>query len=101
MTLPEGQTVTSEGCFLDVVPDRSLVFTDALRAGFRPSDDAFMTVRITLVPSELGTLYHAHVMHPSPEAREAHEAMGFAEAWGTTLDQLEDLALSLDTPPLF
>lgn len=101
MKMPGGDTVTSRGCFLEVVPERSLVFTDALLPGFRPGDDPFMTVRITLVPSELGTLYHAHVLHPTAQAREEHESMGFAEGWGTALDQLEELAQSLDAPPLF
>lgn len=101
MRFPGGETLTSTGCILEVIPERMLVFTDALQAGFRPGDDPFMTVRINLIPSELGTLYHAHVMHATAAARDDHAAMGFAESWGAALDQLEDLALTLDDPPLF
>jgi uncharacterized protein YndB with AHSA1/START domain len=101
MDLPDGARVTSTGCVLQVIPGQSLVFTDALTEGFRPAAAPFMTVRITLLPSDLGTLYHAHVLHHGAEARAEHVAMGFEDGWSEALAQLEDLALGLDAPPLF
>ena len=34
---PEGQDHPNVGCYLEIVPNRKLVWTDALEAGFRPS----------------------------------------------------------------
>lgn len=99
--IPDGDPLTSRGCFLAVIPSQLIVFTDTLLAGFRPAPAPFMTVRITLLPSELGTLYHAHVMHASPEDREEHAASGFETGWNTALDQLEALTATLNAPPLF
>lgn len=101
LALPDEATVTSRGCFLEVVPEQGLVFTDTLLPGFRPAPDPFMTVRITLVPSETGTLYHAHVLHPDADTRAAHLQMGFEADWTAALDQLEELLDTLDAPPLF
>lgn len=101
MEMPGGEPLTSTGCFLEAIPAQSIVFTDTLLPGFRPAPSPFMTVRITLLPSELGTLYHAHVMHPSPEDRDEHAASGFETGWNTALDQLESLTATLNTSPLF
>lgn len=96
MRLPDGTEIPGDGCFLLADHPRRLVFTDAMRAGFRPTSEAFMTVDVTLTPADGGTLYHAHVMHPDRAARDRHEEMGFREGWGTTLRQLDALASGLE-----
>lgn len=95
MRLPDGTEMPSEGCFLEVVPERRLVFTDAMTAGWRPGDAPFMTAAIDLAPTATGTRYSAHVMHRDAAARARHEEMGFAGGWGTALEQLGALAHSL------
>jgi len=52
---PEGQDLPSEGCYLEIVPEGRLVFTDALRAGFRPAENPFFTAVITIEPHAEGT----------------------------------------------
>ena len=93
MRSPEGQDHPNDGCYLEVVPNRKLVWTDALEAGFRPSRwDAHLgfrfTASIVLEPLGKGTKYTAIVMHSDPESRQKHDAMGFQDGWGKALDQL-------------
>ena len=95
MRLPDGSEPEGEGCVLVADPAARLVWTDTLAPGFRPMPGGFMVVDITLTAQDGGTLYRAHVMHPDATARAAHEKMGFAEGWGTTLEQLDALSASL------
>jgi uncharacterized protein YndB with AHSA1/START domain len=88
MRSPEGQEFPSEGCYLEVVPNRRLVFTDALLSGYRPSGQAFFTCVLTLDPTPAGTRYTAVAMHANAEDKKKHEEMGFHTGWGTCLDQL-------------
>src|SRR5712664_3591203 len=37
MRSPEGQTFPNVGCFLEIVPNRKLVWTNALAPGYRPA----------------------------------------------------------------
>jgi uncharacterized protein YndB with AHSA1/START domain len=37
MRSPEGQEFSNTGCYLDVIPNRKLVWTNALDPGFRPA----------------------------------------------------------------
>ena len=84
------------------MPNQRLVWTDALRPGYRPSDSPFasgplthLTVFVTLEPEGTGTRYVATVLHGDEAARKQHEEMGFYEGWGTTLDQLVALAKTM------
>ncbi len=88
MLSPEGQEFPNVGCFLEVVTNERLVFTDTLLPGFRPAEKPFMTAIITLEPKGKGTRYTATVLHASEANRKQHEEMGFAEGWGKALDQL-------------
>jgi uncharacterized protein YndB with AHSA1/START domain len=94
---PNGEAPPAEpGCFLEVVPERRLVFTDALGPGFRPRQEAFMTGVLELAPLPGGgTRYVAMALHADAEARARHAAMGFDEGWGKALDQLVALARTL------
>lgn len=92
MRSPEGEAFPMTGCYLEVVPERRLVWTVALGPGYRPAagdgHGPLMTARITLEPVAGGTHYRAVCLHRTDEDRKAHEAMGFQEGWGRTLDQL-------------
>jgi len=88
MTGPAGESMYNEGCYLRVVPQQKLVFTDALGPGFRPKGTGFMTATILLERAGSGTRYVALVTHATAEARKQHEDMGFSEGWGKALEQL-------------
>lgn len=98
MRSPEGQDFNNVGCYLEVVPNRRLTWTDALAPGFRPANptgDFFaFTASISLEPQGAGTKYVAHAMHKDPQGRRRHEEMGFQQGWGKALDQLVAYAKS-------
>jgi uncharacterized protein YndB with AHSA1/START domain len=86
---PAGEVMDSTGCFLEVVPGRRLVFTDALGPGYRPKEAPFMTAIISIEPDGRGgTRYVATALHRDEATRKSHEDMGFHTGWGTALDQL-------------
>lgn len=88
MRSPEGEEHPNKGCYLEVVPGERLVFTDALRAGFRPGGGGFMTGIIEIFAEGEGTRYRATALHSDAETRAKHEEMGFHAGWGAALDQL-------------
>lgn len=99
MQSPEGQNFPNMGCYLEVIPNQKLVWTNALEPGFRPASqpektpghecaEFALTAVILLELHEKGTKYKALVMHANKQARIQHEKMGFQEGWGTALDQL-------------
>jgi uncharacterized protein YndB with AHSA1/START domain len=95
MRSPEGEDFPNVGCYLDIVENRRLVWTDALQPGFRPSmptrfaaDFGFMTGMILIEPKGKGTHYTAIAMQKDEASRRKHEEMGFYDGWGTVLDQL-------------
>ena len=92
MRSPEGQEMPNPGVFLDVVPNRRLVLTDAFVRAWEPSAKPFMTVELSFAPEGNGTSYTALVHHWTVEDREAHEKMGFHAGWGQCTDQLAALA---------
>lgn len=78
-----------EGCFLDIVPERRMVWTTALAECWRPVEPWLaLTAIITFEPEGKGTRYASRVLHKSPADSRKHEEMGFYEGWGTTIDQL-------------
>lgn len=91
MRAPDGTDMPNEGIFLEVVPNRKLVFTDAFKAGWIPQDP-FMLVIVTFEPEGTGTRYTARVRHWSEETLKRHEAMGFHEGWGIVAGQLAEIA---------
>jgi uncharacterized protein YndB with AHSA1/START domain len=92
---PDGTEMPNRGVYLEVVPNRKLVFTDAYTAAWEPSAKPFMTVILTFEDRAGKTKYTARVLHWTVADREAHEKMGFHEGWGIATDQLEALAQTL------
>lgn len=82
------------GCFLVVDELERLVFTDALVAGWRPSEVSFVTTVITMTDHPQGTEYTATAMHRNVTDRDRHEKLGFHDGWGTVTRQLAELAES-------
>lgn len=94
MQSPEGENFPNMGCYLEVIPNEKLVWTDALLPGFRPAGGrpmnsmSFITVYILLETHGTGTKYTAIALHSKEEDQIKHKEMGFYEGWGTALDQL-------------
>jgi uncharacterized protein YndB with AHSA1/START domain len=105
MQSPEGQRFPSAGCYLEVVPNRRLVWTSALEPGYRPArrtavkghecEEILMTAILTLEPAGKGTRYIATALHMDEEQCKRHADMGFHEGWGKALDQLVAMAKSM------
>lgn len=92
----EGAVMDNRGVYLDVVPERKLVFTDAYTEGWKPAPEPFMTAILLLDDAPGGgTTYTAIARHRSPDSRKAHEEMGFMEGWGTVATQLDAYAQGL------
>ena len=91
MLSPEGQEFPNPGVYLEVIPNRRLIFTDAYTEAWVPSAKPFMTGIIDF--EELGgkTRYTARALHWTEADRDAHEKMGFHEGWGKATDQLVEL----------
>ena len=86
---PEGQEFANSGCYLEIVENERLVFTDALLEGFRPSPNPFFTAVLDL--TALGperTRYVATALHGDEDTRKKHEEMGFYDGWGTVVTQM-------------
>ena len=88
MRSPEGKEFPNIGCYLEVVPNERLVWTDALLPGYRPAENPFMTAIITPESQGKGTRYTAVAIHRDDAGRKKHEEMGFYQGWGKALDQL-------------
>jgi uncharacterized protein YndB with AHSA1/START domain len=103
MRSPEGQDHPNLGCYLEIVPNEKLVWTNILLPGYRPAVVAagcpgetfgFVAV-ISLQPHGAGTRYTALVLHADEDGRRRHEQMGFQDGWGKAFDQLVALAKTM------
>jgi uncharacterized protein YndB with AHSA1/START domain len=95
MRLPDGKEMPNEGVYLEIVPNRRLVFTNAYTKAWEPSQKPFMTAIITFEDEAGKTRYTARARHWTVADRETHEKMGFHTGWGIATDQLAALARKL------
>lgn len=97
MRSPEGQEFPNKGQYLEVVPGRKLVFTDAFTGDWVPSETApFFAAVLTFEDAGKGkTRYTARARHWTEEARQQHEQMGFISGWTVVARQMEALAQTL------
>lgn len=96
MTGPNGEVFDNRGVYLEVVPNEKIVFTDAFKTAWIPSEKPFMTGIVLLEPLGDGkTKYTAMARHWTEEDKKTHEAMGFHEGWGAATDQLAALVATI------
>lgn len=96
MNGPNGEVVDNRGVYLEVVPNEKIVFTDAFKTAWIPSEKPFMTGIVLLEPLGDGkTKYTAMARHWTEEDKKTHEAMGFHEGWGAATDQLAALVATI------
>lgn len=91
MRSPEGEEMPCPGVYLEVVPGKKIVSTDAYLRAWEPSEKPFMTLILTFEPEDGQTRYTARVRHWTVADREQHEKMGFHEGWGQCTEQLAAL----------
>jgi uncharacterized protein YndB with AHSA1/START domain len=102
MRSPEGNEYPGDGCYLEVIENERLVWTNALQAGYRPAapsvadpghepSELRFTAILLLEPNGKGTKYTAIAMHPDAAAAKRHAGMGFHDGWGKALDQLVEM----------
>ncbi|MES2598067.1 MAG: SRPBCC family protein [Verrucomicrobiota bacterium] len=86
---PNGESFPNEGVYLEIVPNKKIVFTDAYKANWEPNPNLFFTGIVTfeVLPS-CKTRYTARAVHWTQEACEKHAAMGFKDGWSAAFDQL-------------
>jgi uncharacterized protein YndB with AHSA1/START domain len=93
---PDGAEFPNCDVYLEVVPNKRPVLTDAYTSAWVPSEQPFMTVTLTF--DDLGggrTRYTARVSHWSIADREQHEQMGFHQNWPVATEQLAALVAKL------
>ena len=91
---PAGEEAFVEGVYLEVIPGRLIVSTDAYGAGWIPKQN-FMTSVYSFDPEDGGTRYKAAARHWTPDDYEKHKKMGFEEGWGVVADQFKELVESV------
>ena len=90
---PGGEVMANPGQYLEIVPNRRIVFTDAFTGDWNTKNGApFMVAVVEFEPEGTKTRYTCTVRHWSEETRKQHEQMGFHAGWGIAADQLEALA---------
>jgi uncharacterized protein YndB with AHSA1/START domain len=93
---PNGEASALPGQYLEVVPNRKIVFSDAFTGDWTPKDGApFMVATVTFTPQGDKTRYVAVVRHWTEADMKKHEEMGFHQGWGIVADQLEALAKTI------
>lgn len=93
---PDGESFPTVGVFLEIVPMQRIVTTDAFRAGWVPTDQAYMVTETLLSDAGAGRTHFVwRALHWNEETKKEHEARGFHEGWAAAAAQLEALAKSL------
>jgi uncharacterized protein YndB with AHSA1/START domain len=93
---PNGEEMLHQSVFLEVGPERRIIFTDAFVAPWVPSGSAFITATVDIQPWEAGSDVTVTVTHWSDADRERHQGYGFEAAWQGVLAQMEQTALRSD-----
>ena len=94
----DGEGGPMDGIFLEVTPERRIVFTNAIDGDWTPRSPHPVQIVGYFEFTDLGngkTGYRAGARHWTAEAMEHHRAMGFAEGWGICAGQLEAVAKRL------
>lgn len=100
MRSPEGEEMPNVGVFLEVVPNRRIVFTDAYTQAWVPSARPFFTALVEMEADGPRTHYTAKARHWTREALEEHRQMGFESGWSQVAEQLGEVAQRLRVSPM-
>jgi uncharacterized protein YndB with AHSA1/START domain len=87
---PNGEEMPQDGVFLEVVPGKRFVTTDAFRPGWTPAG-SFMVGGWEIEPEANGTRYRAWARHWNEDTYKQHRDMGFEDGWAKCAEQLAEL----------
>ena len=78
-----------DACFLEVIPEKRLIFTTLLSEGWQPVEPWLaLTAIISFDAEGDGTRYASRVLHKNADDAQKHDKMGFQQGWGTAIGQL-------------
>jgi uncharacterized protein YndB with AHSA1/START domain len=92
MVGPEGEFPYS-GVYKEIVPMEKIVSTDQFDESMKETNpDLPEGMVVTTLFEDKGeqTGVTIRTLHPTEEDRKKHEAMGFVDGWGSTLDKLDE-----------
>ena len=92
---PEGEQMPGHGVYLEVVPEKRIVWTDAFSKGWIPAAKPFMTGVVEFSEKDGVTTYRASARHGNEADMKMHQEMGFEGGWSAAFDQLVELARTL------
>lgn len=95
MKSPTGEEFPNPGVYLEIVPNKKLVFTNAYTKAWEPSERPFITIILTFEELDGKTKYTARALHWSQSDKNEHNKMRFHEGWSLCADQLEAVASKL------
>jgi uncharacterized protein YndB with AHSA1/START domain len=95
MQSPEGESFPNNGCFLEIIPNQKIVWTNMMTKNYQPMpiDNMGFSFSITLMLTNTtsGVNYKAIVAHSDKDGMQKHEQMGFHQGWGIAFEQFEKL----------
>lgn len=89
---PDGEQHGGEGVFLEVVPNRRLVFTTVTDGDWVPQEGMQMIGIWEFDPRDGGTLLRGTARHWDAATAQQHRDMGFEAGWGAAMAQLAEIA---------
>jgi uncharacterized protein YndB with AHSA1/START domain len=97
----DGTVFPNLGCFLEVVPQKRLVWTSMLFPGYRPAvfDDIPITAIVTMEPEGNGTRYVFTALHRNEADFESNKASGWQEGTAIAVDQFVEHVMALQGTP--
>jgi uncharacterized protein YndB with AHSA1/START domain len=94
MRNPEGEGGPMAGIFLEVVPERRVVFTNVVDGDWQPQNSEVANI-VGIFEFEADgerTRYRASARHWDEAAMRKHDEIGFSQGWGAVAGQLEEVA---------
>jgi uncharacterized protein YndB with AHSA1/START domain len=95
MNGPNGEEMPNPGIYLEIIPNRRIVSTDAYTTAWIPNPHMMMTMIVELEPHTEGTLFTWSAAHWDETKMKAHVDMGFFPGWTTVAAQLAEAAEKL------
>jgi uncharacterized protein YndB with AHSA1/START domain len=89
--LEDGHEFAFHGEYKEIVTPERVVHTEIIE----PNPDEPTLVTMTLEERDGKTHYRSHILHETPEGREAHVSSGMEVGAGLALDRIEEIALAL------
>jgi uncharacterized protein YndB with AHSA1/START domain len=91
MPMPDGNEFSSEGTYLEIVPNKKIITT----ADMKPMTEG-VELHVTFEADGDKTNFTFSVLHATEEYKNAQEQMGFYNGWGSAFKRMEEVILGLN-----